>query len=137
MKRDKVYISGKISGLDINLVDIKFKMAEDLLISKGFEVVNPRKIDHSANTAEDWSEYMRVDLIEMLKDCNKIYYLDCWQNSTGAVIEFELARWIGFTTLHYKDVIAMPNVLKGCTGDCNIFAGCLLNECKTCGWHDG
>lgn len=44
MKRDKVYISGKISGLDFDEACRRFGEAEKCLRKLGYRTVNPTKM---------------------------------------------------------------------------------------------
>lgn len=84
----KVYISGKISGLKYIDALYNFQTAEDDLIAKGCEVVNPMKLDHDHD--KSWKSFMRVDLKAML-DCDTIYMLEGYKDSPGAMVEFRLA----------------------------------------------
>lgn len=69
----KVYISGKISGLDSEEVKVKFTEAEDFLNEIGIEAVNPLKNGLSVDNA--WIKHLCKD-IEMLNDCDSIYMMD-------------------------------------------------------------
>jgi hypothetical protein len=85
----KVYISGKITGLVYEEAFENFKKAEDYLKGKGYEVVNPMTIEH--NHDKSWENYMKVDLIEMLK-CDAVYFMKGFFNSKGARMEFDIAE---------------------------------------------
>lgn len=91
MKR-KIYISGKITGME-DKAKILFDKAEAELIEKGFEVVNPMKLNH--NHDKSWKSYMRV-CIDAMFDCDYIYMLDNWESSKGAKIEYSLAYGLGY-----------------------------------------
>jgi nucleoside 2-deoxyribosyltransferase len=83
VKKMKIYLSGKISGLaDLNVP--KFTHYERLLKALNHEVVNPHNLQHSENSK--WLDFMRTDLKAML-DCDMIAVLDDWQDSRGAMIE--------------------------------------------------
>jgi|688.fasta_scaffold69399_7 hypothetical protein len=89
MKKEKVYLSGKISGLDHLQALALFQEAEEKLIEKfQLEVVNPMKINHEHDLS--WESYMKED-IKFLLDCDFIFMLDNWQESRGAIIELNLA----------------------------------------------
>jgi len=91
--KNKIYISGKITGLDITEAQEKFNRYESSLISEGFEVINPMKVSpfHQDKT---WNDYMR-DCVRALCDCEMIGMMPCWQTSKGAQIEKEIAEKIG------------------------------------------
>lgn len=98
----KIYISGKISGLPENEAMQKFQEAEDYLKQTypKAEIVNPFKIDHPHD--KSWENYMRYDLIEMLK-CDSIFMLENWIESKGAKIEHDLAKKLKFNIImHYS-----------------------------------
>ena len=84
----KVYISGKISGLDIELAKKSFQEAENKMLELGYEVINPLKLPD--NHDKSWESYMRV-CITYLTQCDAIYMLDGWENSKGANLEYYLA----------------------------------------------
>jgi len=90
-----VYLSGAISNLSMPEVIDKFNLAEHLLINHGFNVVNPVKLDHSANLSKDWAKYMQVDL-KALMDCDTIALLPCWKESKGAQLEFQVAKALNY-----------------------------------------
>ena len=89
---NKIYISGKITGLDLREALIKFQDAESHLIMKydNVEVVNPmREVPYEKG--KTWDQYMIED-ISLLFKCDTIYMLDNWEDSKGARIECSIAR---------------------------------------------
>lgn len=92
----KIYISGKITGLDYETALSIFNEAEEFLKLAGYEVVNPMTIEH--NHDKTWESYMKVDLIEMLK-CDAVYMLKGWYTSKGARMEFDIAEKLGIQIL--------------------------------------
>ena len=84
----KIYISGKISGLLIDDVEIMFARYEKEIVARGHEAVNPLKIEHPNN---DWLDYMRAD-IKALMDCDAVFAMPNYKRSMGAMIEVKLAR---------------------------------------------
>lgn len=86
----KIYISGKITGLDLKDALANFEKAETELVAKGFEPINPMK-KVSEQQGKTWKEYMLAD-IEILWDCEAIYMLDNWKDSKGARIELAIAK---------------------------------------------
>lgn len=99
----KIYISGKITGLPLQEVKERFASAQALLEEIGFETVNPLKkgLPESAT----WEQHMVKD-IELLLQCDAIYMMDNWVDSTGASIEYDVAMRTG------KDVWFESNVVR-------------------------
>jgi len=92
-----IYLSGKITGLkDLNKP--KFAAAEKLIMDslqfKDFfvHVFNPHDLpdDHD----KQWSSYMR-ECIKALSVSNKVYVLDDWNKSKGALTEVLIAKILG------------------------------------------
>lgn len=88
MKKKKIYISGKITGLD-NFEDL-FNAVEQDLRFNGFAVMNPAKI----GAGFSYDEYMAI-CIPMLQICDVVYMLSNWKDSTGAKIEHQIAELSG------------------------------------------
>lgn len=84
-KMKRIYISGAITGS--TQASAQFESAEMFLKSKGFDPINPMKLDHSKS--EKWEDYMRVD-IKSLMDADGIYMLRGHERSQGAQIEKHL-----------------------------------------------
>lgn len=93
----KVYISGKISGIDNEAIAI-FKQAEDFLKNKGLEPINPFSLNHDEHD-KSWHSYMKVD-VRALCDCDSIYMLKNWVDSKGAIIEHSIAMMLGIKILY-------------------------------------
>ena len=100
MEKKKVYISGKITGIE-NEALMLFEKTEIELRKLGFDVINPMKLPHDHN--KTWSEYMKEDIIEMLK-CDYICYLENWKKSRGAWLEHEIAEAIGMEVIELSKV---------------------------------
>lgn len=92
MKIDKIYISGKVTGLEKSEYELNFKRGEEIVRRSGCIPVNPVAI--CANmVGATWIDYMLV-CIAALHDCDSILMLSGWENSKGANIE----RYIAFQT---------------------------------------
>ena len=89
--KKKVYISGKMSGLEEEEFKAIFKEAENELIEKGYEVINPCEIDY---IPEDYAGQLLIALGELAK-CDAIYLLDNWVESNGARCEYWFAKGMG------------------------------------------
>lgn len=92
---DRVYVSGKISGLPYQEVFDKFEHREKQLQMIGFEVINPMKIHNCEDRDKPWEEYMAEDIPELLK-CSAIYMQKDWGQSKGARVEYAIAKELGF-----------------------------------------
>lgn len=86
--KDKVFISGRVSGLDYNDVCMKFFEAEKDLTNWGYKVVNPIKL---CKAHWSWLRCMIVCLWH-LTWCDKIYLLDNWHESRGSRMEYKWAK---------------------------------------------
>ncbi len=87
----KIYISGKISGIENEAPEL-FTKAEMELQAKGFEVINPMALSH--NHDKSWHSYMKED-VRALCECDAIYMLSNWTDSKGAIIEHTIAIYLG------------------------------------------
>tara|TARA_B100000929_G_scaffold45931_1_gene32664 strand:- start:204 stop:533 length:330 start_codon:yes stop_codon:yes gene_type:complete len=108
MKR--IYISGPMTGLP-GLNREAFYQAAKELRALGFEVSNPAENDGPGELLS-WEEYMRTDLIDMLK-CDTIALLPGWEASKGAHLELHVAHRVGMNVvsvaeLHRQELEAMP-----------------------------
>ena len=98
IKKEKIYISGKITGLNMDYVDKKFKESEDLLKILGYEnIINPHKL-HPFIEGKKWEEYL-IDDIKLLFECDVIYLQDDWGLSKGARLEYVIAKELGLKVL--------------------------------------
>lgn len=107
-----LYIAGPIFGIEN--AEQAFYDAEDHLGNLGYTIVNPLTIgngDHSATlcwiraygkrtrypemrqdtSLHTWECYMKYDLAELLK-CDGVALLPGWESSSGAFLEFTVAR---------------------------------------------
>lgn len=90
MTGKKVYISGRITGLDG--YEQIFAEAEKDLQARGAITWNPAVL--SLNPGFNWEDYMRVCL-PAIDFCDAIYMLENWQESRGARQEHEYALLAG------------------------------------------
>lgn len=86
----KIYISGKITGLDPVDAEKKFQEAEEFLkhVFPEKNIVNPMKSNWKNKT---WEDYM-IDDIKLLFECDAIFMLYDWKDSKGATIEHFIAE---------------------------------------------
>lgn len=116
----RIYISGKISGLPLNMVQERFDDAESLLSELGFDVVNPMKNGLDPN--EKWIKHLCKD-IELLDSCDAIYMMDNWVESRGARHEYNFAMienkdiWFESNVISQdKEVLRIQNAIYEVTG---------------------
>ena len=94
----RIYISGRITGLDYKEAFDKFEQAEKELTAKGYEVVNPMKLV-PFNKDWSWFDYLSAD-IKLMENCAHIYMLSNWRESGGASVEHEAAKWNNFAIIY-------------------------------------
>ena len=95
-KKKRIYISGPISGHDIEQRRRAFWDAQILLERKGFEPVNP--MENGLPDDASIHDHMKRD-IEMLMTCDMIYMMRRWTHSKGCKVEFDVATAIGLPVL--------------------------------------
>lgn len=98
----KVYISGKITGLDFDEAFKIFEDAEKEVREMGGVPVNPMKLDHKVNA--DWYDFMEKDIAALLR-CDGIYMLKNWGESRGARCEYSLAKELGLNVVFQKEFV--------------------------------
>lgn len=86
----KIYISGRITGMDVQEWSKKFNDAQEIIERLGHEAVNPGKIDPGKQDPT-WHDYMKAD-IKQLVDCEAIWMLDNYKGSKGASVELDIAK---------------------------------------------
>jgi hypothetical protein len=106
----KVYLIGKVTGLDYRKTVKKFAEAEFRLRILGYEVVNPMKIIR--NPTVKWSLAMRVCISTMLEDCDAIYLLPDWKLSIGAKLEYEVANQLQFYLVTEDEIERLESKIK-------------------------
>jgi Asp-tRNA(Asn)/Glu-tRNA(Gln) amidotransferase A subunit family amidase len=104
----KIYISGKITGLDENEAFKNFNEAELYLRSQGHEVVNPMTLPHQHDRT--WKSYMKEDVKAMM-DCDAVYLLSNFRNSKGAMIERNIAKQLEMEIIEQKDTHICDNIV--------------------------
>lgn len=92
----KIYIAGAIT--DNPYYKNQFEEAEEYLICRGFEVINPAKNECSA-----YKEYIDTGLAQ-LRVCGAIFMLPDWEWSKGANLELNYARTVGLKVFDYESV---------------------------------
>lgn len=88
----RVYISGAISGTNLEYTRSEFREAEEWLSDNGYEPVNPFKNGVPVNASIQ--EHMRADY-KMLLSCDGIMMLSGWYKSKNCKSEFDVATTCG------------------------------------------
>lgn len=97
----KIYISGQITGLDIDQARKNFSDAEKIIVSMGHEPINPMKrVPYS--TSFTWKDYMIKDIEILLKEADAIFMLSNYKKSKGARIEKYIAIETNKRIIYHK-----------------------------------
>ena len=100
----RIYLSGKITGLDKEVYTRQFERAETFYKTSGFEVVNPVTIGEEIlkqNPSATWEDFMQEDL-KALRTCTHIVLLEGWEESKGAKMEKAEAEKMGLEIMYLK-----------------------------------
>jgi Domain of unknown function (DUF4406) len=95
--KKKAYISGKITGYDIEVAKFKFHSSAIDVEQLGYIPVNPFDLSET-HPSKTWKDYM-LDDIKGLFDCDAIFMQSDWGQSKGARIEYAIARELGLEIL--------------------------------------
>ena len=96
MSKPKIYLSGPISGYDLEERKAAFLEARKILERKGYEVFNPMENGLPADATTH--QHMRRDLSELTREdmpYDAIYLMDRWNHSAGCMTELHVATAIG------------------------------------------
>jgi len=100
MKKQRVYISGPISGHDLKETAEKFEKIEEFLKVCNFEVFNPMKNGLPAEATTH--QHMHRDLAELTNEDHPydiIFMMSGWLHSKGCKVEFDAATAIGMSVM--------------------------------------
>jgi hypothetical protein len=101
---EKIYIAGKITGLEEEVYEKNFEVAENKLKELGYiKIVNPVKLckDKGLTT---WDECMLVCLKEVFSS-DKLFVMDNWIRSQGAKIEVYTAEMLKKPLIYEYEVM--------------------------------
>lgn len=85
----KIYIAGKISGLNSEDVIKKFEAAQKSLVAKGHQVFIPSVLPAYEEVSHE--DYLHI-CYAIIDVCDAVYMLSDWQQSEGAILEFDYAQ---------------------------------------------
>lgn len=97
----RIYISGKITGLDYEVAKGYFCTVEEKLKEAGHIGINPMTLV-PYKEGKTWEEYM-LDDIKLLFSCDAIIMLENWLDSKGARMEHEIAKTHGLQIFYCKN----------------------------------
>jgi len=106
----KIFISGKVTGLDYQLTCQKFQAAEDTILGAfpNCEVFNPVKI-----VPEGVSFAKSVDLLKpALANSDAFVMLPDWVDSTEAKIQFQYAKAKNRVVVGFENIEKIPACLN-------------------------
>ena len=103
----KIYISGQITGLDLEHAKALFKNMEERIRSTGHEPVNPMEV-LPYQPHYTWHDYMAEE-IKALLFCDAILMLPNWRESKGAKIEHSIAEGLGLKMFYTENHILFSN----------------------------
>lgn len=88
---ERVYISGKITGLTVEEFTKNFEVVCDYVVNvlkaKPFSPIDICPYDPN----KTWADYMAVDIKFLDEECDSILMLPNWKDSAGARIELQTA----------------------------------------------
>ena len=104
----RVFISGEITGTDDYME--RFAAAEEKLTEWGYDVINPARVLAQVPFELPWDKCMDITLT-LLRECDLIYMLKGWEQSTGAWLEHSYAekQKLGITYEHGESPKAEAN----------------------------
>ncbi len=85
----KVYIAGKVTGLEKTAVFKKFYESAKRLKKAGHQVMSPAVL--VLNEGFEHSDYMHI-CFAMIDVCDAVYMQKDWRESTGAKMELDYAK---------------------------------------------
>lgn len=101
MEKKKIYLSGKVRGMELDEVKGNFAKAAAEVIMRGWEPVNPIMIVEKMDKETSGNEKrLMLALLAELAECDGIWMIDGWRGSRGAACEFNFARSSGINVVH-------------------------------------
>lgn len=100
---EKVYLSGKITGLPEYEYLAHFRRCELFLTGLGYSVINPARVSSMLPKDTTYEQYMDMSFC-MLNMADAIYMLSNFLDSKGALIELQKAKEKGLKILYESEV---------------------------------
>lgn len=96
----RVYIAGRVTNLPYDDVKKKFEAAETLLQIHSYEPISPLKyVNQDAKP-----DIAMSILLPIMLTCDAVFTLHDWEQSEGAQIEVQLARYCGMPLINEEDL---------------------------------
>lgn len=89
-RKMRVYIIGKVSGLERQVYLNNFARAEKALSNAGFRTINPTRL---CKPEWSWLRCMLKCLSVLIFKANAIYRTQSWKDSRGGKIEVKVAKF--------------------------------------------
>lgn len=104
MKKERIYISGPITGRDINEARRHFFSVERKLRKLGYHTINPLRMRLPVWLAQHgyYRLCLLIELVWLAYRADCIYMLKGWLKSGGAKAEQNLAAALGKTIMYQK-----------------------------------
>lgn len=96
----RIYISGPITGYDIDDRKAVFQAVKEQLLREGWAVFNP--MDNGLPQSATREAHMRRDIC-MLTKCDAIYLMPDWEKANGCVNELFTAVQCGIKVLTWDN----------------------------------
>jgi len=93
IERKRIYIAGRVSGIDYDEALSAFADAAKAVEQRGDYPVNPTLY---CDKEWDWQTCMRT-VIPLLVTCDGVYMMKGWRQSKGAKLEHFIALKLGLT----------------------------------------
>jgi len=93
MKKTILYLSGPITGHDIQKVKDNFQEYEDKFTDEDYNVLNPLKLIKRRKN-KTWFDYLKECIIHLLK-ADVIAAMPGWNQSNGCMLELYIASKLG------------------------------------------
>lgn len=89
MKKNRIYIAGKVTGENRLDCALKFSHTAGVLRKHDFLPINPLEVVNDFKCP--WQKAMRLTIAEMMK-ADAILMIGNWRNSKGAMMEYAIAK---------------------------------------------
>lgn len=108
----KVYIAGKVSGLEVKQAEMNFWKTEKELHERGFETINPIRL--VKNRKEEWTPAMKITIAGMMQ-ADVVYMQPDHVYSSGSTIERIIALSIGMPIFFSMDqLVNYSRIVRKC-----------------------